>query len=317
MFRLKLVPDNTKIGFIGKRRIAYVLSGLAVIASITLFAIHGLNYGIDFRGGIMLEIATREPADLGAMRATLGKLKLGDVAIQEFGSPNDVLIRIERQPGDATAQNAAAKKVQTILSGELGDGVHYRRIEFVGPKVSSELIEKGILSVVLAVLAVLVYIWFRFEWQFGVGAVVALVHDVTLTIGFFSVTGLEFNLSIVAAILTIVGYSLNDTVVVYDRVRENLRKFKKMPLPELLDLSMNETLSRTIMTSLTTVLALLALLIFGGEVIRGFTAAMIWGIFVGTYSSIYIASPLLLFLKIERGGDGAPVAKTVAKTEKA
>jgi preprotein translocase SecF subunit len=300
MRKIKLVPENTSIPFLNWRKGAYFMSATLMSASILLFFAQGLNYGIDFRGGILIEVGTPEPADLGRIRSTLGGLGLGDVAIQEFGAPTDVLVRIERQPGDATAQQKAVERAKQALDREIGSGISYRRVEFVGPKVSGELIQAGTLAVVLAVIAMLIYIWFRFEWQFSVGAVVALVHDVALTIGLFSLIGLEFNLSIIAAILTIVGYSMNDTVVVYDRVRENLRKFRRMGLSELLNLSVNDTLSRTTVTSLTTLLALFSLFFFGGEVIRGFTAAMIWGVLVGTYSSIFIAAPLLLQLGVER-----------------
>jgi preprotein translocase SecF subunit len=300
MRKIKLVPENTSIPFLNWRKGAYFMSATLMSASILLFFAQGLNYGIDFRGGILIEVGTPEPADLGRIRSTLGGLGLGDVAIQEFGAPTDVLVRIERQPGDATAQQKAVERAKQALDREIGSGISYRRVEFVGPKVSGELIQAGTLAVVLAVIAMLIYIWFRFEWQFSVGAVVALVHDVALTIGLFSLIGLEFNLSIIAAILTIVGYSMNDTVVVYDRVRENLRKFRRMELSELLNLSVNDTLSRTTVTSLTTLLALFSLFFFGGEVIRGFTAAMIWGVLVGTYSSIFIAAPLLLQLGVER-----------------
>jgi preprotein translocase SecF subunit len=297
MKHLHLVPQNTRIRFLSFRKLAYIISGLGVLLSIVLFFSAGLNYGIDFKGGTLIEIKNKSgPADVSALRSTLGKLKLGDVQIQQFGSPEEVLIRVETQKGGDAVQQHVIKKIKKIL----GDGVEYRRVEVVGPKVSGELIYDGILAVVIAILAVLVYIWFRFEWQFGLGAVAALVHDVMLTIGVFSAFQLEFNLSIIAAILTIVGYSLNDTVVVYDRVRENLRKYKKMPLEELLDKSINDTLSRTIMTSVTTLLALLALYIFGGEVIRGFTFAMIWGVIVGTYSSVFIASPVLMYLGVKR-----------------
>jgi preprotein translocase SecF subunit len=310
MRKLKLVPDKTNIQFLNLRRSAFVLSSLLVVASLALFLVKGLNYGIDFRGGILIEVGTPEPANLSQIRGTLGALDLGDVAIQEFGAPNDVLIRVERQEGDATAQQVAVDLVKEALSNEIGGDISYRRVEFVGPKVSGELIQAGTLAVVLAVIAMLIYIWFRFEWQFSVGAVIALVHDVALTIGLFSITGLEFNLSIIAAILTIVGYSMNDTVVVYDRVRENLRKYRRMELSELLNLSINDTLSRTTMTSLTTLLALLSLFFFGGEVIRGFTAAMIWGVLVGTYSSIFVAAPFLLVLGVERDGGGTEVASS-------
>lgn len=294
---LRLIPAGTKLGFINARRIAFVLSTLLILVSIALFFTRGLNLGIDFIGGSTVEIQTEGPADIGRIRTIASGLGLGDVSAQLFGEDNEVLIRFEQQPGGEEAQKAAQIRVEQALIAAI-DGVSIRSTAFIGPKVSAELARDGTLAVTLAVLAVLVYIWFRFEWQFGVGAVVALVHDVLLTIGFFSITRLEFNLSIIAAILTIVGYSLNDTVVVYDRIRENIRKYRKLAMPELLDRSINDTLSRTVMTSLTTVLALLALFFFGGAVIRGFTSAMIWGIVVGTYSSIFIASPVLLFLDV-------------------
>jgi preprotein translocase subunit SecF len=247
----------------------------------------------------MLEARTPQAADLALVRSTTNSLGLGDVAVQEFGDPQDVLIRVEAQPGDGDAQMAVVSRIQEALVAAI-PGTEIRRVEVVGPKVSGELVIEGILAIGLAVLVVLVYIWLRFEWQFSLGAVVALIHDVTLTIGIFSVLQLEFNLSIIAALLTIVGYSLNDTVVVFDRVRENLRRYKTMSLFELLNLSINETLSRTLMTSGTTLVALGSLYIFGGEVIRGFTFAMIWGIVVGTYSSIFVAAVVLLHLGVNR-----------------
>lgn len=301
MRKLKLVPDDTHIPFLGMRFIALAVSTAMVLGSFAMVIIFGLNFGIDFRGGTMIEIGTEEPADIADLRNRLGGLGLGEVQIQEFGAPTDVLIRIETQPGGEGAQRGA---IQTVRD-ELGDTVEYRRVEVVGPTVSGELIEAGVLAIILAVGMMLVYIWFRFEWQFSVGAVVALVHDVVITLGLFAVLQLEFNLSIIAALLTIVGYSMNDTVVVYDRVREKLRKYKRMPLAELLDLAVNKTLSRTVMTSVTTLLALLSLYIFGGEVIRGFTFAMIWGIIIGTYSSIFVAAPLLLWLGVKRDWSGA------------
>lgn len=300
MWKLKLVPDVTRIRFIEKRFICLGLSVVVILASAALFFTKDLNYGIDFQGGILIEIGTEQPADIGSMRSALGGLGLGDVAIQEFGAENDVLIRVERQEGETEAQEAAISRVKETLNRIVPGEVEYRRVEQVGPKVSGELKTQGFLAVTLVVVATMIYIWFRFEWQFGVGAVVALIHDVATTIGFFAITGLEFNLSIIAAILTIVGYSLNDSVVVFDRIRENLRKYKKMELGELIDLSLNETLSRTLMTGMTTLLALVALFVFGGSVIQGFTAAMIWGVFVGTYSSIYIGAPILMWLKLRR-----------------
>ena len=311
---ISLVPVGTKLNFLKFRKMAAVFSLFLCVASVGLFAAKGLNFGIDFRGGILLEIRTPGAADMSKLRASLGGLGLGEVQLQEFGQPTDVLIRIERQAGGEKAQLVAVE----IAKKALGDEVNYRRTEFVGPKVGGELIEAGITAVLLALGAMLVYIWFRFEWQFGVGAVIAILHDVLLTIGIFSLLGLEFNLSTVAAILTIAGYSINDTVVVYDRVRENLRKFKQMPLTELLNLSINATLSRTLLTSVTTLIALLTLYLFGGEVLRGFSFAMIWGVLVGTYSSIFIAVPLLVYMNLRRSGlivgdtddDDAPAGKT-------
>jgi preprotein translocase subunit SecF len=309
---LNIVPADTTIGFVKYRNISYTLSGIAAVLSVVVFFMMGLNFGIDFRGGTMIEIGTEEPADLAKIRRIVGGLDLGDVQVQEFGTPTEVMIRIGAQETVEGVEGAAAEQeaqnvvrlVQNALNAEI-EGISYRRIEVVGPTVSGELVRAGTLAVVLAVVMMLIYIWFRFEWQFSVGAVLALVHDIILTIGIFCLLQLEFNLSIIAAILTIVGYSMNDTVVVYDRVRENLRKYKKMPLAGLIDMSVNQTLSRTIMTSLTTLLALLSLYIFGGEVIRGFTFAMIWGVFVGTYSSIFVAAPVLLILGVKRDWSAA------------
>ncbi|MBK5911762.1 protein translocase subunit SecF [Rhodothalassium salexigens] len=296
---LKLIPADTHVNFLKARYVAYVLSALLIAASMALFFTRGLNLGIDFKGGITIEVGAEQPIDIAAMRAVVNDQDVGDASIQAFGSANEALIRIARQPGEAEAQQAAVDRVKSALDDRF-DNLEWRRTEVVGPKISEELFRDGIMAMSLAVIAVLVYIWFRFEWQFGLGAVIALVHDVLLTIGFFSLTGLEFNLSIVAAILTIIGYSLNDTVVVYDRIRETIRRFRKMEMVELLNLSLNQTLSRTLMTSLTTLLALFALFFFGGAVIQGFTAAMIWGVFVGTYSSIFVAAPVLLVLKVKR-----------------
>jgi preprotein translocase subunit SecF len=298
MLGFNLVPADINIGFIAKKKLFFAVSILLVASAVAMFSIKGLNYGIDFQGGIMIDVRTDGPADLGAMRSTLGKLGLGEISLQEFGQPDDVLIRVQRQDGGEKAQEVALAKVKQAL----GPNVEYRRTEFVGPKVSEELFIDGVMAVGFAMLAILVYIWFRFEWQFGVGAVAALLHDVLTTIGIFALLGMEFNLSTVAAILTIAGYSINDTVVVYDRVRENLRKYKTMELPELLNNSINQTLSRTVITSLTTLLALFALYFLGGEVLRDFSFAMIWGVLIGTYSSICVAVPLLLHLDLRRGG---------------
>lgn len=296
---LRLVPAETKLSFIKWHKLAMAASAALFVVSLIVAFYPGLNFGIDFRGGILMEVGTSKPVDLGLVRTELNKLNLGEVAVQEFGDERTVLIRIERQSGGEGAQDQAENTVKATLDSMFTD-VDYRRTELVGPKVSSELIEKGIIAVTLAVLLMLIYIWFRFEWHFGVGAVIALLHDVGLSIGMFALTQLEFNLSTIAALLTIVGYSINDTVVVYDRVRENLRKYKAMALGDVLNLSINDTLSRTTMTSVTTLLALIALFIFGGEVIKGFVFAMIWGIFVGTYSSIFVAAPLLMILGLDQ-----------------
>ncbi len=297
---LRLVPPDTAVDFIGRRFIVFALSAFLVLGSLGMFVGKGLNLGIDFLGGILIEVQTDGPADLGSMRSTLGRLGLGDVSLQEFGEEDVVLIRVQRQPGGDAAQQLAVTAVKEALGGVV---VEYRRTETVGPTVGEELMWAAIEAVSAAILAILVYIWFRFEWQFGIAAVAALVHDVVSTVGLFAVTQLEFNLATVAAVLTIAGYSINDTVVVFDRVRENRRKYKKMDLPELFNLSINGTLSRTTMTSFTTLLALGALYAFGGEVIRGFSVALIWGVVIGTYSSIAVAVPLLLYLGVYGGPD--------------
>ncbi len=310
MFPLKLVPPDTKIDFVGKRPFAFAFSLVLIVLSVGFYLGKGLNYGIDFRGGILMEVRTPGPADLQQMRGDLSDLGLGEVALQGFGVPTDVLIRIERQPGGEKAQMRAVEVVKEALGNTVSS---YRRVEFVGPKVGGELIRAGIIAMVLAILALMVYVWFRFEWQFSIGAVVALVHDVITTIGLFSILGLEFNLATVAAILAIAGYSINDTVVVFDRVRENMRKYKTMEIDKLLNLSVNHTLSRTVLTSVTTLLALLAIYYFGGEVISDFSFALIWGVLIGTYSSIWIASSVLLYLNIRGAISGAPVAKKKAE----
>jgi preprotein translocase SecF subunit len=301
MRSFRLIPDDTRIPFVRYRHWAYAFSGALVLLTLILLPTKGLNLGIDFRGGILMEVGMPTAApDLAAMRSALGDLGLGEVALQEFGSPSDILIRVEHQAGGERGQTAAVDEVKAALAEHFGQDVSYRRVEFVGPKVSADLLWAGTQATIYALIAILAYIWFRFEWQFAVGAVVALIHDAVTTLGLFSLLGLEFNLASIAAILTIIGYSINDTVVIYDRVRENLRRYKAMPLPELIDRSINETLARTVMTSLTTLLALLALLLVGGPTIRDFTIAMIWGILIGTYSTIYVASPMVLHLHLRR-----------------
>ena len=302
---IRFFKETPSFPFMRWRRPAAIASAALAVLSLLLAFTVGLNFGIDFRGGTVMEVRTPAPADLGELRSELGGLGLGEVALQEFGSPNDVLIRIEQQAaGDAAATAAAQAEavatVKTRITELYGEEVSFRRTEFVGPKVSDELFTAGVMAVSFSLVAILIYVWFRFEWQFGVCAVLALVHDVVLTIGLFSVTRLEFNLATVAALLTIVGYSLNDTVVVFDRVRDNLRKYKRMPMVELLNKSLNENLSRTLVTSLTTLLALAALFTIVGGAIRGFSVALIWGVLIGTYSSLYIAAPALLALNLRR-----------------
>jgi preprotein translocase SecF subunit len=315
MFRLRFVPTDTNFKFMKGRFAGLAVSAVLSIASIILFFHPGLNYGIDFVGGIMIELRTQGPADLGTLRSGLDKLGFGEVALQEFGGPSDVLIRIERQPGDDAAQMAAVTKVRGAM-GEIAPGAEFRRVEVVGPRVSQELFSTGLLAVGLALAAIMVYIWIRFEWQFGVGAVVTLVLDITKTVGLYAITGMEFNLTAVAALLTILGYSVNDKVVVYDRMRENLRKYKSMPLRELIDLSINQTLSRTIYTGLTVVLAMLPMAVAGGSAVQDFGITMIFGVIVGTSSSIFIAAPILLFLgegRLRRGTEAAAPKASAAK----
>jgi preprotein translocase subunit SecF len=278
------------------RRISFPISAVLSIVAILLFFFHGLNFGIDFVGGTLIEVQSKAgPADLAKMRTTLGELGLGEVQLQEFGAPTDVLIRVAQQPGGEEAQQAAIAKVRQAL----GDAVDYRRVEVVGPRVSSELLASSTIGLGLAIFAILAYLWFRFEWQFSLGAMIANVHDLVLTIGYMSLTQIDFDLSSIAALLTILGYSLNDTVVIYDRIREMLRRYKRMSTPELLNISVNSTLSRSIITHVTVTLALLALLLFGGHAIHSFVATMIFGVvLVGTYTSIFIAAPILIYLGV-------------------
>ncbi|MBX3598633.1 MAG: protein translocase subunit SecD, partial [Rhizobiaceae bacterium] len=305
---INFVPHDTKLPFMRWRRYAFGISSALSIAAVVAFFSIEMNYGIDFRGGTSIEVQAKSgQADSADVRSRLNELNMGDVQVQEFGSPSELLIRVEGQNLGDKAEQSVVEKVHLELDNEYD----FRRVESVGPTVSSELAFNGAMGVLASMLAMLIYIWFRFEWQFGVGAIIATVHDVTMMVGLYVVTGLEFNLTSIAAILTIVGYSINDTVVVYDRVRENLRKYKKMPIEELLDLSMNQTLSRTILTGVTTLLALIALYIWGGEVIRSFTFAMIFGILVGTYSSVFVAGPLLILFKLRQEGAGTGDAQSI------
>ncbi len=326
---LKLIPEQTEIQFMKMRGVAFVISTLAVIASVALFFLNGLNFGIDFRGGGVVEVGPAEGQEfsvdsLSEVRSAVEALDLGNIQVQTISAQGretqNLVVQFEQQPAEKTFtakceetrpenlsgapadinQRVAQACIKQVLIETLGENITEERVDVVSATVSGELVQAGASAVIMAVFFMLVYIWFRFEWQFSLGAVLALVHDVVLTIGMFALTQIEFNLPIIAALLTIVGYSMNDTVVVYDRVRENLRKYKKKPLTEVLDLSINQTLSRTIMTSVTTLLALFALFFFGGPVLRGFTAAMIWGILIGTYSSVFIASPVLQLLGVKR-----------------
>ncbi|MGO8915350.1 MAG: protein translocase subunit SecF [Stellaceae bacterium] len=293
---LIIIRHIPNIDFMGLHKLGFAFSALMTLGSIVLFLVQGLNYGIDFSGGTLIEARTQGPADLARMRSTLDSLGLGEVSLQGFGSPDDVLIRVARQPGDDQAQMQAVAKVKAALPS----GIDYRRIEVVGPKVGGELIQAGVIATVLALVAIALYVWLRFEWQFGVGAMLSTLHDTITTVGLFSLLQIEFNLTTLAAILTIAGYSVNDTVVIYDRMRETLRKYKTMDFRTLINKSLNETLSRTILTVSTTTLAVLSLLIFGGEVLRGFSIAMLWGIVVGTYSSLFIAAPILYYIRPRR-----------------
>ena len=303
--RLKLVPDNTNFDFFGYAKITFGLSVVAVVLSLLAWAVIGLNFGIDFRGGTTLRTESAQPVDVGAYRDALAPLELGDVVISEVFAPgfrddqHVAMIRVQAQEGQEAATTDTVQAIQAALQ-EVSPGIKFTSVESVGPKVSGELIQTAFLAVGGALAAILIYIWLRFEWQFSVGAVVALFHDVVVTIGLFSILQIRFDLPVVAAILTIIGYSINDTVVIFDRLRENLRKYKKRPLREVMNLSTNETLSRTLMTSGTTLLALIALLVLGGDVIRAFVFAITWGVIVGTYSSVYVAKNVVLFLGVKR-----------------
>jgi preprotein translocase subunit SecF len=303
MLFTKILARTPKYDFIGKRIAAFAFTAVVIIGSVVSLLTNGLALGIDFAGGIVIEVRTQGPADLASMRPALDRLELGEVTLQQIGDRGDeVLIRVQRQPGGDEAQMAGLTKVRQTL----GDKVDVRRVEVVGPKVGGELVQEGILAIILSIAAIAAYVWFRFEWQFGIGALVATFHDVIATFGFFSITGLEFNLTSVAAILTIVGWSVNDTVVQYDRVRENLRKYKQMSMIDLLNLSVNQTLGRTILTGSTTVIALLALALFGGPVLEGFSLSMIFGVVIGTYSSVYVAMPVLYYFNLRPSADKEP-----------
>ena len=303
--RLHLVPEQTSFDFLSRWSVWLGISGLLMVIAAISFLIQGLNYGIDFRGGTTIRTESPRPVVVGEYRDAIAPLELGDVSITEvfdpaFGADQNVaMIRIQAQEGDEAVSPRVIGAVQEALRTIRPD-IAFPSVESVGPKVSGELVQSAVLAVVAAMVAIMIYVWLRFEWQFAVGAVAALIHDVVLTIGVFSELQIRFDLAIIAALLTIVGYSLNDTVVIFDRVRENLRKYKRRPLKEVLNLSINETLSRTVMTSVTTLLALISLFVLGGDVIRGFVFAMIWGVIVGTYSTVFVATAILLWLGVKR-----------------
>lgn len=292
-FRFRFVKDKTSVDFMSLHKIALCLSFSMMLLSVVLLFTRGLNLGIDFTGGLLMEIKTPSTVHIEEVRHALSGLSTGTPTIQEFGD-NSVMIKIPGKEADQATQKKLYEEVKTLL----GADVEYRRVEYVGPQVGQELIMVGVKAFVYSMIGILAYLWFRFEWQFGVTGVIALAHDVCATLLFFTLTQFEFDLSTVAAVLLVAGYSINDTVVVFDRIRETLRKYKKMPLPELFNLSVNQMLSRTIMTSMMTFLAMLALLIFGAEVIKGFTYAMLVGIIVGTYSSVFVAAPILLYMNL-------------------
>jgi preprotein translocase SecF subunit len=295
-FPLRLIPDNTNLPFMKWARIRTPISLALIVLSFVLFFTVGVNEGIDFKGGTVIEVhSINGEADTAKIRGIVDGLGFGDVQIQNIGSENDVLIRVATQAGGEVAQQQVVEKVRATLGST---DYEYRRVEVVGPRVSGELAKTGTYAVLFTIIGIMAYIWFRFEWQFGIAAVATLVHDAILTLGFFAVTQIDFNLTSLAAILTIIGYSLNDTVVIFDRIREILRRYKQMPIREVIDLATNQTLARTIMTSLTLELALIALYLFGGPVVQSFTAAMIWGIFVATASSIFIGGPILVYFNI-------------------
>jgi preprotein translocase SecF subunit len=296
--KIKLIPAETKIDFIGKKYIAFVLSAILIATTVIAVATRGLNYGIDFTGGILIEAEFEGLVDLADMRTVLKQANIGDISLQTFGEQNNILIRVGHSSENSDQRLTYINKIKQVIGDNFSGNVDYRKVDYVGPKVGSELVKSGVISVLIALVAIMLYVWFRFEWQYGVGAIAALFHDAILMIGFFSVTQLEFNLSSFAAILTVIGYSINDSVVIFDRIRENMRKYKKLTMSVLLNLSVNDTLSRTIVTSLTTVLPLISLVIFGGEIIKSFSLAALFGIIIGTYSSIYISAPILIYMNL-------------------
>ena len=307
---LKIIPQDTSVPFLKFRKIALVASLILVLGSIGSWFGIGLNTGIDFRGGFLIEVRSNSgPADIPQLRQDLGALNLGDISLQEFGTETDVLIRVQSQNlEDSEALSEADKAAIALVSNTLGEGYEIRRTEYVGAVVGGELRQKAMWAIIAALGAIMIYIWFRFEWPFAISAIVALAHDIISTVGLFSLTGFEFNLATVAALLTIAGYSINDTVVVFDRVRDNLHRYKSHEIPDILNRSLNETLSRTFMTSITTLLALVSIYLFGGAVLGDFALAMIWGVIIGTYSSIFVAVGTLAWFDLTpKDEDETPV----------
>lgn len=308
---LRILPNVPNFDFMGKRMLAFGISFLLIAGSFALLATRGLNYGIDFAGGTVIEMASDQPIDVPAMRGILNDPAFGEVSLQRVGSDKEVMLRLQPAKSQKDIdQNQLVGKVKELIAAEYEGTIEYRKIDYVGPQVGEELVRNGFMAVLFSMAIIMMYLWFRFEWQFGLGGVIALVHDAIIAMGFYSLTQFEFNLTSVAALLTIVGYSINDSVVIYDRVRENLRKYKTMEMAKLLNLSLNETLSRTIMTVMTTLLALLALMLLGGDVLFGFSTVMFFGIVVGTFSSIYISAPVLLYLNLRRQSPAGEKAVT-------
>ncbi len=300
-----IIPTDTRFDFIGQRYVAFFVTALMIVGSIFLVATKGLNYGIDFTGGTLIEVAVKETPDIAALREDLNNLELGEISLQEFGNANTMLIRVPGQGEDPVVQKAAIEKVRAEIDTTYADA-DYRRVEFVGPQVGEELKKKGFYAVVFALLGIMAYVWVRFEWQFGLAALISIAHDVIAVLGFMALTGMTFDLSTLAAVLMVAGFSINDTVVIFDRIREIMRKYRKMPLGEVCNVAINQTLSRTFMTSMLTLLALIALWIFGGEVIQGFTDALLFGFVVGTYSSVYVAASLLLYMGLRAKPEEKP-----------
>ena len=294
---LKIIKSETNIKFMKIKKLTLFISSILFLLSLGLVFFKGLNLGIDFTGGSLIEVRFKQEVNLNNIRVEMNKLDLGEIQLQSIGNKNDIVIRVQEKKSN---ENKQTETIQIIKDSLNDKSVEYRRTEFVGPKVGDELVKAGVIAVIFSLFGILIYIWLRFQWNFALGAIIALIHDVILTLGFFSIFQFEFNLATVAAVLTIAGYSINDTVVIYDRIRESMRKYKQISFDEVINISLNGTLSRTLMTSLTTLMALLALFIFGGIVISSFIIALIWGVLIGTYSSLYVASPILTYLKQEK-----------------